>query len=193
MLLGRLFHRGKLLLGGNSHYALRRGKGGATVTQLLWKKQRDEPAASPGSGARDVVVFLGQAGDAGREAGRDDILAVSPSVPRWARVAHGARGLGEQCWGGWRAMGRWEGASWALTGGRGDVQSRFMGPKSVFERSWGQGWDLAAEVRDCIPEHRLPQPGEGAALLPVSRAAAPLSIPTNHVNRQERGPVAHFN
>lgn len=112
MLLGRLFHRGKLLLGGNSHYALRRGKGGATVTQLLWKKQRDEPAASPGSGARDVVVFLGKAGDAGREAGRDDILAVSPSVPRWTRVAHGGQGLVEVFSGGAVLGGggrRWEG------------------------------------------------------------------------------------
>lgn len=123
MLLGRLFHRGKLLLGGNSHYALRRGKGGATVTQLLWKKHRDEPAASPGSGARDVVVFLGQAGDAGREAGRDGILAVSPSVPRWARVAHSGQVFcgGAVPDGGWRVMGRWEGASCALTGGKGGV------------------------------------------------------------------------
>lgn len=32
-----------------------------------------------------------------------------------------------------------------------------------------------------------------AALLPMSWAAASLSIPTNHVNRQERGPVAQFN
>lgn len=38
-----------------------------------------------------MVVFLGQAGDAGREAGKDDILAVSPSVPRWAGVAHGGQ------------------------------------------------------------------------------------------------------
>lgn len=35
--------------------------------------------------ARDAVVFLGQAGDAGHEASGDDILAVSPSVPRRAR------------------------------------------------------------------------------------------------------------
>lgn len=147
MLLGRLFHRGKLLLGGNSHYALRRGKGGATVTQLLWKKQRDEPAASPGSGARDVVVFLGQAGDAGREAGRDDILAVSPSVPRWTRVAHGGQGLVEVFSGG-AVLGGVEGdgkvgRSFMCTHSREgrsvENQSWLMGPKSVFERSWGQG------------------------------------------------------
>lgn len=40
-------------------------------------------------------MFLGQAGDAGREAGRDDILAVSPSVPRWTRAAHGGQGFVE--------------------------------------------------------------------------------------------------
>lgn len=61
-----------------------------------------------------MVVFLGQAGDAGRETGRDDILAVSPSVPRWAGVAHGGQvfsgtavlgGLGGE----WGCEGRWGG------------------------------------------------------------------------------------
>lgn len=146
LLLGRLFHRGKLLLGGNSHYALRRGRGGATVTQPLWKKQRDEPAASPGFGARDVVVFLGQAGDAGREASRDDILAVSPSVPRWVRVARGGCGFVDVllCWGleehCWRVMGRWEGASCALMWGEWSCVEHWgqlTGPKSIFVRPWG--------------------------------------------------------
>lgn len=104
-------------------------------------------AASPGSSARDVVVFLGQAGDAGREAGRDDILAVSPSVPRWTRVAHGGQGLVE-----FFSLGavlggvegdREVGRSFICThSGEGrcvENWSRLMGPKSIFERPWGQG------------------------------------------------------
>lgn len=192
MLLGRLFHRGKLLLGGNSHYALRRGKGGATVTQLLWKKQRDEPAASPGSGARDVVVFLGQAGDAGREAGRDDILAVSPSVPRWTRVAHGGQGLvevfsgGAVLGGGWKAMGRWEGASCALTAGRGGLWRTRVGSWVQKVSLRDRGAKAERSQRPGCRSQRLHSraaaaPAQGradeAALLPMSSAAAPLSIP----------------
>lgn len=43
------------------------------------------------------MVFLGQAGDAGREAGTDDILTVSPSVPRWTGVACRGPGFVAAC------------------------------------------------------------------------------------------------
>lgn len=70
-----------------------------------------------------------------------------------------------------------------------------MGPKSVFERL---GPRLRPGHRSQRLRWRAPAaPAQGradeAALLPMSWAAAPLSIPMNRVNRQEQGPVAQFN
>lgn len=44
-----------------------------------------------------------------------------------------------------------------------------------------------------LGESTTPGRADEAALLPVSRAAAPPSIPTNHIIRREQVPVACVN
>lgn len=100
------------------------------------------------------MLFLGQAGDAGREAGRNDILAVSPSVLRWARVAGGGHGFVDVCSAGLGGAGG-EGALLRGPEGDGEVGRSFMcahrgewrcvehwgqlmDPKSIFVGPWGQ-------------------------------------------------------